>query len=62
MSVTRQLAEAIEFVASAVKDLSEAIYERIERESKRITALEDEIERLKKEPHKSFRQKLKEKL
>ena len=29
MSTTRQLAEVVEFVANAVKDLAEALHERI---------------------------------
>jgi len=61
MSAIRQLAEAIDTVAKTTRGLAEAIYERIERESTRITKLEEEIERLKREPHKSFKQKLKEK-
>ena len=56
----RQLAEAIDIVADATRKLAEAIYERIERESKRITALEEELERLKREPHRSFKQKLRD--
>jgi len=61
MSAIRQLTEAIETVAKATIGLVEAIYERIQSESTRITKLEEEIERLKREPYKSFKQKLKEK-
>ena len=61
MSAIRQLAEAVDTVAKTTRGLVEAIYERIERESTRITTLEEEIKRLKREPHKSFKQKLREK-
>jgi uncharacterized protein Yka (UPF0111/DUF47 family) len=60
MSAVRQLAEAINTVAESLKNLGEAIYERITRESKRIDDLEQEIERLKREPRKSFGQKIRE--
>jgi len=60
MSVTKQLAEAINTTAKSVLELGEAIRERITRESKRIDALEQEIERLKREPRKSFGQKIRE--
>ena len=60
MSATRQLAEAINTVAQCTKELGEAIYERITKESDRITKLEEEIAALKREPRKSFGQKLKE--
>jgi hypothetical protein len=60
MSAARQLAEAINTVAESLKNLGEAIYERITRESKRIDDLEQEIERLKREPRKSFGQKIRE--
>jgi hypothetical protein len=60
MSAARQLAEAINTVAESLKNLGEAIYERITRESKRIDDLEREIERLKREPRKSFGQKIRE--
>ena len=60
MSAARQLAEAINTVAESLKNLSEAIYERITRESKRIDDIEQEIERLKREPRKSFGQKIRE--
>lgn len=60
MSAIRQLAQAIDTVANCTKQLGEAIYERITKESDRITKLEEEIERLKREPRKSFSQKIRE--
>ena len=60
MSALNQLAEAINTVAKTTRGLAEAIYERIERESTRITKLEEEIARLKREPHRSFKQKIKD--
>lgn len=60
MSAIRQLAEAIDAVAKCTRQISEAIYERISKESDRITKLEEEIERLKREPRKSFGQKIRE--
>jgi uncharacterized protein Yka (UPF0111/DUF47 family) len=62
MSQIRQLAQAIDTVANCMKELGEAIYERIIKESDRITKLEKEIEQLKREPYKSFKQKIKDKL
>jgi len=60
MSAVRQLAASIEQVSKSMLELGEALYERITRESKRIDALEQEIERLKREPRKSFGQKIRE--
>jgi len=60
MSAIRQLAEAIDTVAKTTRGLAEAIYERIERESTRITKLEEEIARLQREPRQSFKQKLRD--
>ena len=60
MSAIRQLAEAIDAVSKCTRQISEAIYERISKESDRITKLEEEIEQLKREPRKSFSQKIRE--
>ena len=62
MSTTRQLVDAINTVAECTRKLGEAIYERITKESDRITKLEEEVERLKREPRQSFKQKIKGRL
>ena len=60
MSAVRQLAASIDQISKSMLELGEAFYERITRESKRIDDLEREIERLKREPRKSFGQKIRE--
>jgi len=60
MSAVRQLAASIDQISKSMLELGEAFYERITRESKRIDDLEQEIERLKREPRKSFGQKIRE--
>jgi len=60
MSTTRQLVDAINTVAECTRTLGEAIYERITKESDRITKLEEEVERLKREPRQSFKQKIRD--
>lgn len=60
MSAVRQLTASIEQISKSLLALGEAIYERITRESKRIDDLEQEIERLKRGPRKSFGQKIRE--
>ena len=60
MSAVRQLAASIDQISKSMLELGEAFYERITRESKRIDDLEQEIEKLKREPRKSFGQKIRD--
>ena len=60
MTTTRQIIEAMDRMGESVVSMGKALADRILSESKRIDVLEEQLAALTKEPHKPFKQKLRE--